>query len=330
MGRVRSLDQLYNTPGLYSSPNMFSPPSERLDHVVRFELTRGCSWGRCTFCGGYDGVKHSVKSPEEYKEHVDQIWKLIGRNSKLACSLKRIFIGGGNALSVGGQTLHELLAYTVEKFDENNDYFSLRRLSLYARTADILKQGRSRLRALHHGDKRLPGVLNLVYWGVESGSDEVLSYVNKRCIAEEMVEAGENLRYAGIDASVMIIPGLGGMKYYDEHVKRTAILLGKIRPRFITFMGVNAGPHTAYTRRMECEVEDGTNRPLTPRETAEQMVEIMETMPTFSTKVGCFNPEIDSVGCNPITFGSYQINDSGNKRYATDTLREWIADRLQS
>jgi hypothetical protein len=332
LNRVRSLGELYSISDLYSSPTMFSPPSERLGHVIRFELTRGCSWRRCTFCGGYDGQKHVVKSPEEYKQHVDRVWELIGRRSQLASELERVFVGGGNALEVDWPTLHELLAYTVKMFVNNTGY-EPRRLSLYGRTADILKHGTRGLKKLRHGTsffsrKHLPGVLDLIYWGVESGSDDVLAYVNKGCTRREMAVAARSLRRASIDASVMIIPGLGGIKFYDQHVKDTAALLGVIQPRFITFMGINTGPCSAYVKRMTRETASGENRPLTPKETAVQMKEIIAKMPTFSTKVGCFDTETDSVGCNPVTFGSQRIEDRDDKGYLVRDLRYRIKDRF--
>jgi hypothetical protein len=69
--RVASVDELYADRTLYTSKDMFSPPSERLPHVIRFELTEGCDWGKCTYCGGFDGVKFREKSLEDYKAHVD-------------------------------------------------------------------------------------------------------------------------------------------------------------------------------------------------------------------------------------------------------------------
>lgn len=42
--KVRTLKGLYSDRELFSSQDMFSPPSERLSHVIRFELTTGCNW----------------------------------------------------------------------------------------------------------------------------------------------------------------------------------------------------------------------------------------------------------------------------------------------
>lgn len=327
---VKSLDELYEDKQLYSSPNMFSPPSERLSHVIRFELTKGCNWGRCTYCGGYDGVRHSTKSLDTYKRHVDEVWNRIGNRSELARSLGRIFIGGGNALLVDTDTLQEAIQYSTDKFKEYVGAYP-RRIALYGRTQDIIRQGKKGLRKLRYHNKWKfftndppPSALSLIYWGVESGSSDVLSYVRKGCTEKELKEAAKILRSVPIDVSVMIMPGLGGIRFYDEHVKCTARVLGKIRPRFLTFMGINPAQNSPYSKTMAREQNEGTNRPLTEKELAYQMTDIIEQMPIFETKIGCFDSNVDAVGYNPIHFGSYSIYNSNHKTYLVMELRKKI------
>jgi radical SAM superfamily enzyme YgiQ (UPF0313 family) len=169
--------------------------------------------------------------------------------------------------------------------------------------------------------------LNLVYWGVESGSTKVLEYVNKGCTGEEILEAGRKLGKGGIDTSVMIMPGLGGIRYYRDHVKGTAKALSAIRPQFITFMGVNPSPNSPYYKRMQEEMEEGTNRPLRKRELAEQMFEIIKKMSGFPTKIGCFDTSIDQVGFNPFPFGTIDIPSyfsKGSKNRRCKMYDSWL------
>ena len=92
-------------------------------------------------------------------------------------------------------------------------------------------------------------------------------------------------------------------------------------------MGVNAGENTSYAKTMRQEKENGFNRPLTPRETAEQMVDIVEVMKNTDVKTGCFKSEVDTVGCNPLAYGSYQISSQDKKDYMVRELRRWIENR---
>lgn len=335
---ISNLDEIYNDQDLYSSKTMFSPPSERLPHVIRFELTKGCKWGRCTFCYGYEGIEHYVKDLEEYKEHIDKIWGKIGRKTRLAKSLERIFIGG-NALEVETELLNKAILYTVDKFKDNTGRHP-RRIALYGRTNDILKHKKSGLTKLYYAGNKwgkrwshffknyilerdeYPYGLGMIYWGVESGSSEVLDYVRKGCTKKDIIWAAKYAK--SLQTSVMIIPGLGGEKFYDDHVKETSQVLSKIKPRFLTFMGIRQTVNSDYKIRMLQDKEEGKNRPLTDRELAQQMIDIIGNMRAFRTKVGCFNSEIDKVGYNPLTFGSFNIFDSEDKDYLVKELKKRI------
>ena len=309
--RVKYVVDLYKDSSLYSTLDMFSPPAERLSHVIRFELTRGCGYGRCTYCSGYEGMKHEIKTLEEYGDHVNKVFERIGKNSDLARHLRRTFIGGGNALEVGTGMLDKVFYYTNKIFKENTGRYP-ERMSVYGRTKDILDKKEDM--------KYIERWLDLIYWGVESGSSEVLDYVNKGCTMEEIIKAAEVINRTNIKTSVMIMPGLGGKKYYNEHIKYTAKVLGKIKPRFITFMGINSKESSRYSKIMKLEQENGINRPLTDEELVIQMKEIIKRMPVFKTSVGCFEDKIDKVGHNPVTFDSTHIRDNYDKRYLLEDL----------
>ncbi|MBU0957563.1 MAG: radical SAM protein [Nanoarchaeota archaeon] len=317
--KVRKVDQLYQDRELYSSPDMFSPPAERLPHVIRFELTTGCNWGRCSYCGGFDGIEYRVKTADEYREHVDQVWKRIGKRTRLAEDLGRIFIGGGNALAVGTTQLSSAIMYTGEQFMEFTGD-SPGRIAIYGRTDSIRKKGENGLGRLFNEDGDFG--LDLIYWGVESGSTAVLRYVQKGCTQDEILRAAETLNNTKVGASVMIMPGLGGIKYNDRHVRNTARVIGEIRPKFLTFMGVNPSPKSAYARQLATEEKEGKNRPLTNIELGEQMIQIINEMPTFDTKVGCFDCDVDQVGHNPLTFDAVDISHRSDKAELVEELKE--------
>ena len=153
----------------------------------------------------------------------------------------------------------------------------------------------------------------------------MLKYVNKGCTKEEILKAAETVKNTFVDVSVMVMPGLGGKKFYDEHMESTAEVLGRIKPRFLTFMGVNPASSCLYARIMKKEQEKGENRPLTNKELTGQMIGIIDRMPVFRTKIGCFNRQIDAVGHNPLNFGSYNIYD----RYDKDQVVRSLRFRLQ-
>ncbi len=312
-GRARKLRKLYFDEELYSSRDMFSPPSERLNHVIRFELTTGCDYGRCTYCGGFDGVKFSVKNQEGYRAHVNSIWE--GMNPDLKKGFRRIFIGGGNALQVAKGNLESAIKFTVERFAQEVGLYP-KRLSMYGRTKSIIEKGRVGLSDLHYSYRESNGFhrgLDLIYWGIETGSTNLLEWINKGCTEEDLMKAANEVQSGVVETSVMVMPGLGGMRFYDDHVEKTGDVLNKIQPNYITFMGVNARRGTIYDRRIQEETSMGINRPLTDYELARQMIEIIGRLkPKNKVKIGCYPTCIDAVGHNPFTFGSENLYVPGH------------------
>ena len=295
--------EIYNRSGEYSSKAMFSPPAERLSRVIRFELTQGCPWGKCTYCCGFDGTKFREKGLDVYKRHVDRVFEALSYDAR---GIYRVFIGGGDALAVETSKLVKAVNYTRESYGSEQNYSphsTPRRLAIYGSTRSINQKDLQELRSIKQAG------VDLVYWGIESGADEILGYVNKGCTGDEVLSAAQKINKAGLNTSVMIMPGLGGFNFYTQHITETAKVLSVLKPMFITFMGINADPKSAYARRMKREKAEGLNRPLTPPETIRQMAEIIRNTKSYQSgaRVGCYTPDIDGVGCNPLPFGTFKI-----------------------
>jgi hypothetical protein len=282
-------DRLLNTyknSSLYSSPDMFSPPSERREHVLRFELTQGCDFNGCTYCTGYKGVQYKEKSIGEFRDHYKSV---IGKLGDYTDNVSRVFIGGGNAMSIDLDTLKQ-----ATRFLNNN--LNPSRIATYGRADSISKKGKAGIEELRNAG------LNLTFCGLESGSQEVLDYTNKRITLDQMLLAGQVSSAAKMDLSVMVIPGLGGMRYSQSHIDGTVALLNAIPTAFITFMGIKATEKSAYSMRMKKEQEEGINRPLTDWEMVQQLKAILSGLDPKGQKIGVFDYTIDKVGHNPINF----------------------------
>jgi hypothetical protein len=173
----------------YAPTPMEPPPSETKDNVVQFSLTEGCNHNSCTYCTMYkDGrVVYSVKSEQEYYDHVRQVLAYLRRYPSALNQIDRIFIGAGNALSADFDTLFFASQYSLQAVLQATGRLP-RRVAVYGNTKDILKQGEENLHMLYCGGtcgncsiQRLGGRrgLEVVYWGLESGSDKVLKIAGK-------------------------------------------------------------------------------------------------------------------------------------------------------
>jgi len=277
------LDKTYRDVNLFSSHDLFSPPSERKPHVLRLELTTGCDYNRCTFCTEYSDMTPVTKSFAEFRQHVEKVVDSIGSEKS---RIQRLFFGSGNSLGVDTELLLESLNYASSIF---NPY----RISLYGRTASILEKSVDDLKRLKDAG------IGMVFWGLESGSDEVLNYVCNDSSRAEMIEASKMLVEAGIEASCTIMPGIGGLKLSEEHVTGTLELLHNIDINYLTLLSVNPCENSLYARKMERE-ED--NRHLTTDEVVAQVYALLNGLEPTGLQIGMFTEEVEQLSSNSMSF----------------------------
>jgi molybdenum cofactor biosynthesis enzyme MoaA len=280
------LDSAYKDPNLFSSPTLSCPPSERKAHVLRLELTTGCDYNRCTFCSEYSDLAAVTKSFDQFKDHADRVAAAIG-SEKLR--IQRLFIGSGNSLGVDTELLIRCLDYA-------RGMFKPEKISLYGRTTSILAKTGDELSRL-----KAAGV-SLIYWGLESGSDEILNYIHKDCTRADMIAAAKKLAAAGIDVSAMLMPGVGGLKFSQQHVEGTRELLHNMDIKYLTLLSINPSESSLYERTMQSAVD---NRHLTPEEVNAQVYRLLEGLKPVGFHIGMFTEEIDQASSNTMRFNCH-------------------------
>lgn len=191
---------------------VFRPPSEAYSLIV--QATIGCSHNQCTFCDMYKEKRFRIRRLEEVKSDFDLARAQYRR-------VERIFLADGDALMCRADHLAELLQYIRTLFPE------CERVTSYGSPKSILVKTLDELRMLHELG------LEMVYFGLESGSDEVLRRVNKGETAAEIIRAGQMVRNAGMKLSVTAIAGLGSTEFSEEHAVQTARALSEMRPEYI-------------------------------------------------------------------------------------------------
>lgn len=192
---------------------VYRPPSEAYSLII--QSTIGCSQNRCTFCTMYKEKEFTIQPVSKV---IDQINEMMIQSQG---RYKRIFLADGDALIRPIAEQLEILNY-IRKF-----YPQIERVSSYGSPRSALKHSKNDLHLLRQAG------LKLIYLGLESGCDEVLSFVQKRVSAKEIVEASSRLHDAGFELSVTAIIGLGGKRKTKEHGKMTGEILSKIKPEYI-------------------------------------------------------------------------------------------------
>jgi radical SAM superfamily enzyme YgiQ (UPF0313 family) len=81
--------------------------------------------------------------------------------------------------------------------------------------------------------------LSLFYVGCESGDDLVLERVNKGENFDSSLAALKKIKAAGARSSVMILNGMGGRRYSEQHAVNSARLMNAAQPEYLSTLVVS-------------------------------------------------------------------------------------------
>lgn len=226
---------------------VYRPPSEAKSLIL--QLTVGCSHNKCIFCDMYRDKNFRVRSWEDFKED-------IAEAKRYYPEAERIFLADGNVLCIDGGLLIQVLEELYRQFP----YLS--RVAAYAGPKDLLDKSDEELLRIRKAG------LEILYLGVETGSDRLLKFINKGVSAHEMIEAGRKAKKTGFTLSVTVISGIGGTENWEMHARETAQVLNAIDPEYLGLLTLMLRPNTPLERL----VEKGKFHILSPEEV------MMETM----------------------------------------------------
>lgn len=216
----------------YEEP-IFRPPSEASSLIL--QLTVGCSWNRCTYCGMYRGKQYRVRPVSELVEEIASIAPAADR-------VRRVFLADGDALAAPQDILETVLG------EIRGSMPGVQRVGIYADSRAILKKGVENLSAL----KKLG--LGIVYFGAESGDAETLRGIRKGATVERQLEACRVVAEAGLKLSVMVLLGLAGRSGSERHARATGRFLAAGAPTYGAALTVSPVPGT----ELFDAVEDGS------------------------------------------------------------------------
>ena len=229
------------------------PPSEA--NSLLLQITEGCTWNRCKFCGLYKHEGFKAFSVESIKKDIDVMAEYAAIASAyeaengswdkrsalarldqmtreeqncyylvyrwLAHGGENVFLQDGNSLAVKTERVAEVLRYLREKLP------TVKRITTYGRAETLSKISIEQYKELKEAG------LSRIHSGFESGSDRVLALIDKGVSSEQEITAGRNIRAAGIELSVYFMPGIGGKELSRENAMETARVVSAINPDFV-------------------------------------------------------------------------------------------------
>lgn len=192
-------------PLTYDMP-LYRPPSEGNNLII--QATLGCSFNQCSFCSMYRSKQYLARATEEVSRDIQQ----AARDWPDA---QRVFLADGDALTLPTEQLGAILQQLATTLPRLN------RVSCYATPSNILRKSDEELKQL-----RAQG-LRLLYLGIESGSDLILRKITKGATQRGIAEAMARAEGCGLKISGTVILGLGGTRYWQEHIDGTLELLNR-------------------------------------------------------------------------------------------------------
>lgn len=210
---------MFSQPISYIEP-VFRPPSEAKSLIL--PVTNGCSWNKCTFCEMYTQAQKKFRARKD-----EDVLQDISNAAKAMPGVRRVFLADGDAMILPTRRLKIILEQLRANFP------SLERVSSYCLPRNLAKKSIEELKEL----KALG--LDMLYVGLESGDDVVLAKVNKGETFESSVSALTKIRDAGLRSSVMVLNGLGGRVYSEQHALNSAKAVNAAQPDFVSTLVVS-------------------------------------------------------------------------------------------
>ncbi len=236
-------------------PVTILPPDQYL--ALYLQVTEGCAYNACQFCGFYRDRRFRIKSLEEFRAHILNVRSFFGGGLSLRRS---IFLGDANALTISQVNLMPI-------FDLINAEFAIapRELNAVQRAGweaahpinfngiysfvDAFSMHRKTPQ--HYAELAQRG-LRRVYVGLESGDPQLLQFLGKPNKPNDVVELVNDLKAGGVAVGVIVLVGAGGASFQEAHIRETAHVINAMpldENDLIYFSEVVDYPGSTYSRR---------------------------------------------------------------------------------
>ena len=228
------------------------------------QVTDGCTHGACKFCDIYTGIPFAPSPLEEIVEDIEAI------AAHATALTRRVYLTGGNPFALSNRRLLQIFDEVEARIPTVNSYGGFCRiLDVAAKTDGELAELAAR------------GVNGLAI-GAESGSNAVLSFMEKGQTAAEMVKQAQRLHAAGIGFTFFYLAGLAGAGGGQENARESARVFSACAPECVLFVTLTP----TKTWPLAQGIAAGTWAPAGEVETAQEIRTFIEHL-TCKTKVVC-------------------------------------------
>jgi len=209
--------------GMHYEGYCIRPPSEA-DSIL-LQVTLGCSHNRCTFCGSYSDKRFAIKDDGIIQSDIRHAARHMQHHD-------RLFLMDGDALIIPQQRLLGILEQIATHLPW------VKRVGAYANVKGIKRKSVEELKELRQRN------LGILYYGIETGDDEIRTSIQKGSTAAVCIEMGRRVKEAGILLSATVLLGIGGKNLSLRHARATGELLSAVDPDYVGALTLMLTPGT--------------------------------------------------------------------------------------
>lgn len=199
---------------------VFRPPSEARSLIL--QVTNGCSWNQCTFCDMYTQPQKKFRARTE-----GEVLQEIQQAAALGPRFEKVFLADGDAMVLPTRRLINILTAIRQYLPW------VTRVGAYCLPRNLRKKNTEELQQLQSLG------LGILYVGAESGDDHVLHCIGKGETYQTTLDALLKIHQANITSSVMVLNGMGGTQFSDDHARHSADLMNEAQPGFLSTLVVS-------------------------------------------------------------------------------------------
>jgi radical SAM superfamily enzyme YgiQ (UPF0313 family) len=227
------MDHAFDEEGMHYEGMCIRPPSEAFS--ILLQVTLGCSHNKCSFCGTYKDKRFTIKDDKIILSDIRFASKYMRRQDK-------VFLMDGDALIIP----QKRLMWILDRINEHLPW--VKRVGAYANAKSI------KMKTLEELIELRKNGLGILYYGVETGDDELRKKITKGSDAKTCIEMGKKVKEAHIKLSVTVLLGIAGKDGSLRHARATGELLSAMDPDFVGALTVMLIPGTPLFE----ELENGT------------------------------------------------------------------------
>lgn len=268
----------------------YRPPYEASSLLL--QVTTGCSHNSCRFCTMYRDVDFAISPMSEIKADIEEA-------AQKRPMTTRAFLLNGNAFCLSTEMLLEIADELHRSFE------FLYSIGCYGTVNDLRDKSDDDLRKLAEAG------YSEINFGLESGMESVLAYMNKGYDVGTAREQLGRLRPCGLAFSVNIINAAAGPDLLHEHARVNASIINEVRPSLVFVSPLHIDPGS----ELENDVATGVFKECTLGQYIEEEIELLEGIEAK----GCyFYGEHVS---NPIPVSGWAVDDKAFMLKRLRTLR---------